>query len=414
MNVALFVGSFPTLTETWIIDEVAALLGRGDRVTIYADASDTREGVHPAVREHHMLDLVRARPTRHGGTARRLASAAALAVVNLPRHPIAMLGAVNPLKYGWRACSGDMVRAAAGSMDGARFDVVHAHSGDSAYLAAACKRWGLLRDPLLTTFHGPDLTFASWVKKNNGYDALIEQGDLFTVGSAFIKGVAVRNGLPEEKLRVLPMGIESAKFEFRERTMASERDVRVLSVARLAPVKGLEYGIRAFAKALKSVPRMRYAIAGDGPLRDDLPRLAAELGVADRMEFLGMLPHDRLAPVWNEADVFLMPGVTDADGQVEGQGVVLLEAQASGLPVIASRAGGMPENVIEGASALLVEPKDVDGLAEAMVALATHPQRWAAMGRAGREFVRREREQSIMHHRLFGMLADVARTGRRS
>jgi colanic acid/amylovoran biosynthesis glycosyltransferase len=147
--------------------------------------------------------------------------------------------------------------------------------------------------------------------------------------------------------------------------------------------KGLEIGVRAAMALHAANPKLRieYRVIGDGPLRADLTRLAEELGAASTVHFLGALPGDDVKRWMHESDIYLLPSL------MEQAGYVLLEAQAAGLPVVATRVGGVPEIVREGKSALLVEAGDVQGTIDALQWLVDHPNMWPGMGREGRSHV---------------------------
>lgn len=413
MRIALFVGGFPTLTETWLIDQVAGLVERGHEVTVIADPTGAGFGVHPAVAQHGLMRLVRHRPRRHEGWAKRILSTMGVAMMHMPRNPGAMIGALNVMRYGWRSASGDLVRLAVPMLARERFDLVHAHHGDIAYVAAIFKRWGLIRDPLLTSFHGPDLTDAVLIRRSSGYDELVRQGDRFTTGSAYMRDVASSMGFASERVEVLPQGIRPERFAFSERSIGAGGVVRMLSIARLAPVKGIEYAIRAMAILRDHVPKLEYVIVGDGPLRAQTEALIAELKLGDRARMMGLLTADKLAPVLADSHFLVMPGVKLEDGQVEGQGLVLLEAQACGMPVIATRAGGMPEMLQEGETGLLCEPRSPESLAAAIAGLIDRAGDWPRMGRAGRAMVEARFGVGQQLDRLIALYAEVARTGTR-
>ena len=141
----------------------------------------------------------------------------------------------------------------------------------------------------------------------------------------------------------------------------------VLFVGRLAEVKGVTYLI----EAMKQVDAI-LAIVGEGPLRQELERQAAPLG--DKIRFLGGKTHDELATIYASADVFVAPSVKAKDGGVEGFGLVFLEAMASGLPVVASRSGGIPDLVHDGENGLLVPPAEPQALAEAINRVLLNPE----------------------------------------
>jgi glycosyltransferase involved in cell wall biosynthesis len=139
----------------------------------------------------------------------------------------------------------------------------------------------------------------------------------------------------------------------------------LITVARLVEFKGLEFAIRAVAELKKRGRKARLSIAGDGPLRAELGSLASELGVADEVVFCGALPHDRIPEKMWASDLFLISSIVDSMGRTEGFGAVILEAMATGLPVVASAVGGITD-IVDGKNGLLVPEKDPTAIADAV------------------------------------------------
>ena len=147
----------------------------------------------------------------------------------------------------------------------------------------------------------------------------------------------------------------------------------LLWVGRLQPWKGVDVALHA----LQEIPRAHLMIVGDGETRADLERLAQELGLAERVRFLGALPRERLPSIYAAADLLLATSFAS-----ETFGIGLVEAQACGLPVVASRFGGFPEVIDEGRTGLLVPPRDPAALAAAVRSLIDDPERRRAMADA--------------------------------
>jgi colanic acid/amylovoran biosynthesis glycosyltransferase len=147
------------------------------------------------------------------------------------------------------------------------------------------------------------------------------------------------------------------------------------------------------------MPTARYDIAGDGPLRSALETVAASLGVGEHVKFHGALPGERVRELMDAAHLFVMTSV-NIEGDQEGQGLALQEAQAAGLPVIATRHGALPEGLVPDESGLLVPERDVAALLESLYELATHPERWPQMGRTGRRFVEQRYDARQLNQQL--------------
>src|SRR5262249_28593642 len=159
--------------------------------------------------------------------------------------------------------------------------------------AVAARRAGAFRAPIITTFHGFD---ANGLPRSFGpgyYRYLFRHGDLFTVGSDFMRRRILGCGAPAGRIVRLPMGVDPERFAFSNRSIPPDGRITVLTVARLAEVKGIEYVLHAIALIKSQYPKLQYVVAGDGPLRDSLSALTVKLGITDQVRFLGAVSRDR-------------------------------------------------------------------------------------------------------------------------
>jgi phosphatidyl-myo-inositol dimannoside synthase len=200
---------------------------------------------------------------------------------------------------------------------------------------------------------------------------------------------------PRAALEHLAPGVDTDRFEpdsvgraeLRARYGLGERPV-VVCVSRLVPRKGQDMLIQALPLIRQRVPGAALVIVGGGPYRDKLHRLAHGFGVAEHVIFTEGVPSEELPAHHAMADVFAMPCRTRGSGlDVEGLGIVYLEASASGVPVVAGRSGGAPESVRDGETGLVVDGWDVGAIAAAVGDLLADPARAAAMGATGRQWV---------------------------
>src|SRR5512135_396604 len=207
--------------------------------------------------------------------------------------------------------------------------------------------------------------------------------------SEFTRQQAVDLGVAPERTRVLYPGVDAKRFTPSSNGAGPARAPTLLSVSRLADMyKGHDTAIRSLALVRAKVPNARYVIAGGGPLRDYLARVADSLGVAAAVEFLGDVPDAALTDVYRSADVLLtLSRESGSGGGAEGFGIVCLEAAACGVPVVAGRSGGLPDAVEDGVTGILVDPTNIGAAADAIVSLLTDPGRARTMGEAGRKRV---------------------------
>jgi colanic acid/amylovoran biosynthesis glycosyltransferase len=183
----------------------------------------------------------------------------------------------------------------------------------------------------------------------------------------------------------------------------------VLTVGRLVEKKGHQYAIEAFARAHSAFPDAEYLIVGDGSLRRELEELSRSLGLGDSVRFLGAKRDRDVAALYSRATLFVLASVTAKDGDMEGQGLVLQEAQASGLPVISTLHNGIPDGVLDGVSGFLVPERDVGALADRMIELLGDAEERERMGRAGRAFVAGKYDAPILTRQLLELYERAAR-----
>jgi colanic acid/amylovoran biosynthesis glycosyltransferase len=383
MKIAFIVDTFPTISHTFIINQITGLLNKGHSVDIYAKKKGDSSVLHADVEKYNLLKSTHCFIRMPKNLFLRFLKGVICLVFNLHKAPLALLKSLNVFKYAKQVLSLRMLYAALSWLDKPEYDIVHCHFGMMGIWAARLKELGMIRCPFVTTFHGTDAIVLPKMYGNDYYKTLFESGDLFTVSSRFMREQIRSLGAPEERVVRLPVGIYVERFSFRERKFAFGEKLNILTVARLVPFKGVEYSIRAVAEVAKKYQDLRYLIIGSGPLKEELENLAVSLGVSKNVEFLGSLSAEEIMKYVAQAHIFLLAGIVAADGSCEAQGLVLLEAQAAGIPVVSTQVGGIPESVLDGKSGFLVPQRDVDALAEKLCYLIEHPEIWAQMGRAG-------------------------------
>lgn len=305
-------------------------------------------------------------------------------------------------QIGWQMISRDP-RPYSGLLRGIRPVLIHAHFGiDGVYALPLARRLGI---PLVTTFHGFDATLSTaallcspaWANFPLFRKRLARQGDLFLCSSSFIRDRVLAMGFPEARTHVHYTGVDPATIMPRDR---SEETPTILHVARLVEMKGTRYLIQAFKRLQSRHPDARLVIIGDGPLRPSLSRLVQTLDLDDRVRFLGALPFNQTIQWMRRAAMLVLPSILTSSGRVEGLGMVLLEAAATGIPVVGSHVGGIPEAVIDGETGFLVPPKDPEALSRRMSDLLDEPPLRHRMGIRARAFVEQNFDASRQNEKL--------------
>lgn len=396
--------TYPALSQTFVADEVEALRAEGFEVETW--------GISPTEEEALVTDRYR----REGGQTRalRALSTGALARAHARAFRTTPAGYVRAARRalsdrapGLRALvlgAGTFVTGIGlwDQLDRRGIRHVHVHfAGSPTHVAAFVSEFGNLArrdDPPWSwsvSLHGP-VEFAD-LSANHVRERV--RSALFVLAISDFGRSQILTMLPHEqwdKVRVLRCGIDLSKFDAAE-PARTDGPLRILYVGRLVALKGQPILLEAFAALRRRGIDATLTLVGGGDERDDLERLAERLGVADRVTFTGGLGHDRVREQMAAADVFCLPSFA------EGLPVVLMEAMASGLPVVATRIAGVSELVEDGVEGVVVRPGRVDELEQALVRFAEDREFRRRAGAAGRSKVEREHDIRRIGEQLAGI-----------
>ena len=258
------------------------------------------------------------------------------------------------------------------------YDIVHTHISKAGILGRLAARRA--RVPVVVhSYHGladeiGKTSFKSEVFRRCERRAALSSDALVTVSRSVARQWQDMQVGVKGQYRVVSNGIDTAHYAAAE-ILDLPGEPRLVVVASMTPEKGLDVLLRAMSFIVAEFPSVCLYVVGDGPLRKPLEALACELGLEQRIHFVGIQPDVR--PYLGSCDLALLPSLS------EGMGLAAVEAMAVGRAVVGSHTGGIPEVVVEGETGLLVPPGDVQGLASAVAVLLRNPTRRLAMGRAG-------------------------------
>jgi len=262
-------------------------------------------------------------------------------------------------------------------------DVVLAEYGDvGVQVLDACTR---LQLPLVVHFHGYDATKSAILERHReSYGRMFSVAARVIVVSRQMEADLRAFGCPADKICYNPYGVDAKTFGGASPHLAPPH---FLAVGRLIEKKAPLATLAAFGRLLETVPMARLRMIGDGPLRAACEEMIWQLKLQPSVELLGFQGPEVIAAEMRRARAFVQHSVHARSGDAEGTPVAIIEAGASGLPVIATRHAGIPDVVIEGETGILVDEGDVSGMAAAMIALAQDPERARALGEAGQRRV---------------------------
>ena len=355
MRLAYVVSRFPHASETFIVRELAALEAvRGEPIDLLSLFPPVDTTVHPSA-------------ARFAATRPGLRAAVGATGWWLARRPLRLLSSIGVVVRGHLRSPGTLARAlvtvpiAAAHARTVRergVEHVHAHYATWPALAAwVCRR--LAGTPYSITAHAHDIFVDQSMLSRKLADAS------FTVTiSEYNRRFLSAYGDPE-RIEVVHAGIDPAAHEFRPRAVPAEGPVRALCVASLQEYKGHAVLLDALAGA-PALERVELDLVGAGALRAELERRAGELGLSARVRFMGSAPEETVRELLGGADLLVLPSVVARNGQMEGLPVVLMEALASGVPVVATRLSGVPELIDHDRTGLLAAPGDPADLRDAL------------------------------------------------
>ncbi len=403
--VAYMMSRFPKLTETFILDELVAVDRQGLRVELFPLLREREDVVHPeaapwVARAHYLPFLSLAILRSNVGL--------------LVRHPRRYLGT-------WAA----MVRGTAGSLNfllggiGIFPKVVHA-SRQMTDLGVAHVHCHFATHPALAGFlihrlagipysftaHGSDLH----VDKTMLPRKVAEAAFVVTISRSNAAVITEACGHPVDDLVVIHCGIDGGVFRPTERPTGPP--LRITCIGTLHEVKGQRYLIDATAELVRRGVDVQVAFVGDGPDRGRLEQQVADLGLGDRVAFLGQRTRAQVIERLAVSDVLVAPSVPTAGGKREGLPVVLIEALAAGVPVVASHLSGIPELVETDVTGITVPPGDSVAIADALERLAHDPALRARLAEAGRARVAAEFDLDTNARRLIALFRGAAPNGR--
>lgn len=409
MKVAFFVWSFPVASETFVINAARAVVEHGAALDIYS-LNETKPDAalaHPALKRADLL-------SRHSsaapppGALSRIVGAPAAFVRACRSHGVGPVLRITPPFSLHRSAIGLRALHAAAAIGARGHDILHCQFASIAPDVLLLRRAGILQGKLVVHVRGADVSRQSKASRLRRYGPVFAEADAVIANSRHFAAMAVAVGCPPEKITVIPSATDLSAFPYRPPAPASGRRARLLSVGRLVEKKGIRHALDALATLLAAGRDVEMAIIGDGPLRGALEAQAAALGVAERVTFLGVLSSDAVQKALAAADIFIASSVTAADGDQDAATNTVKEAMATGVPVVASDHGGMPEMIVEGVTGLLTPEGDQRAIADAVVRLLDTPGLPGALAEAALAKVTAEASREALDGRLLGLYAQIA------
>ena len=403
MKVGFFLLKFPLSSETFVLNQITAFIDMGFEVEIVALQKGDTQNTHAAWTKYNLAARTRWLQDEPTGKVAKLRHRASQTLRGIHRKNTWQ--ALNLKRYG--AESRNLILSAICGLVATPFhaDVFIAHFGPAGVTAAKLRELGVIRGKIATIFHGIDISSREVLNHYTPeYQQLFRRGDLMLPISDLWAGRLQKMGCPREKIAVSRMGVDMTRFSPRP-VKAPATPLEIISVARLTEKKGLHVAIEACRQLKEQGVAFRYRILGIGPWERRLRTLIEQYQLEDVVEMPGFKPSHEVKAMLDNADVFLLPSVTGADGDMEGIPVALMEAMAVGIPVVSTLHSGIPELVEADKSGWLVPENDARALAQRLAAFSQlDTDELAPVIKRAREKVEHDFNQQVINRELASLL----------
>ena len=387
LSVAVIVPIFPNIVQTYVLSQIVALKNSDINTVIVAGKRGKYKKLPPAISEYNILDDTIYISTEYNNVLKE--------ILSLPLQNKLYIKALKTIiksrswqKYGIKYFIKVLIRS---KIFTNTFNIIHSHSLFTSYDYLFLKEHFSI--PIVTTYHGMVPEGVKQLDKDK-QKMLFEKGDLFIVNTEFSKQQLIELGCLQEKIKIIPQGINLKEFPFFKRSIDRGGKINLLTVGRLSIEKGHDTAIKAIAKVAKIYPMLEYNIVGDGPEKNNLAKLISDYRLEGIVKLRGVKVGKELLQYYSNAHIFVLPSNT------ETQGVVLQEAQASGIPIIASRVGGIPEVIIENNTGLLYEAQNHNNLADMIQLLVHNPILYQEICIASRKDIEKKFDISVVCNKL--------------
>lgn len=376
--------SFPTFSETFIVSNIKETIDAGFKVKIIVDTvnSKTNTSQPDLLTKYGLLDKVSKFEQPRGKTSRKIKAIGAL---------------LNPLMLSYfikyylikGKLSLDYVFILQFYWEYRHAAAYHVHFATAIHPLFELKEIGFLKSKIVVTFHGYDehslpsgLPLKNLIQKFNKYVSHI------TANTQYLKNKLVAKGFDSNKIRIIPIGIDTNFFEKQIDKIVINKPFKILTVGRFVEFKGQSYGIKAVKLLKDKGCKIAYSLVGYGEELNNLKQLVSKLNLEDTVIFYGSQNQDDIKALLKEQHLFLMTSTSDKTERCETFGVVSLEAQAMGVPVVGFKSGGFPETLIEGKTGITVEDKNYIEMANAIELLIKDNEKRHSMSMAAKKHIK--------------------------
>jgi colanic acid/amylovoran biosynthesis glycosyltransferase len=414
-KIAFFLNEFPTLTETFILNQIVFLISQGIEVHIISLHKGNFDKLHSQYLGFGLEKKVTFIASLPESPYQRLKEVIFfLKKEGLKKNLFVLFKFLNPFEFGMSGLKLSYFLYYTRMFFVKDFDLIHVHFGNlGVFLERIISKNLLGKVPYLVSFHGYDLVPNQKDKNRKRYSKMLLSSKLFTVNSNYTRSLLEEvDSTINDRIKLLPESLDTSLFDFSNETTTNEEKsiFRLVYVGRLVGWKGADTAIDIVEnlRAKYGLNNIELTIIGKGPLQSELEKKVIQKGLTDCVKLLGGQDQSTIKSILGQSDLFLYTGRKDLiTERAENQGLVLMEAQAMGLPVVAFDVGGISEGIINGDTGVLVPSEDIEAFSNSVFSLFMDKPKRLSMGIAARQFVKKRFDQKVLGNQLLEIYQEV-------
>ena len=402
LKILFLVPSFPSVSETFIVNQIVDLIDRGHQVTIFSGAKNNVL-IHPKIIEYKLLEKTIFQVVKVNPFFRILLFFKTILFVK-NKYRFQLLKSINFFKYKKEAITLSRffsISWIAKTNDD--FDIVHAHFGFMSDYFFNGKESGFFNSAKLTvTFHGYDIDLCDININKTRYRKLIDSNVLITVNTPYLMNIVHQTLGKKINCHILPVGLDTTYYK-NEIINKSNDKIYIVFCGRLIKFKGID-NLPIIANEIisnRKYKKVLFNVIGGGyeENRKELIKNINSYGLDNYFKLYGFLSQNDSIKIMSSSHIFILPGIYE-NQRAETQGLVIQEAQSLGLPVVVTNAGGMKYGVLDEVSGFVVENQDINKFCDKIEALINNEDLRIKMGNAGREFIVKNYDSKVLGYKL--------------
>jgi colanic acid/amylovoran biosynthesis glycosyltransferase len=403
-KILVIVTVFPSVTETFILNQITDLIDRGFEVTIFSYVEPKNKVVHQLYIDYQLDKQTVTHFKNHSSKLKVFLKAFNFFRKHLKRIDFSkLILLLNPLKIKTSISILKKYYDLPILLFKDNFDVVHCHFGFNGKKVADVYELGICVYPkAILSFHGSDLTPSKLEMYKKLYQGVFKYFQGFTVNSIYLKDILTQINQSVQNVHLIPEGFKKAYLEQFAKVQKDNSAFQIVFCGRLINWKGPDRALRILKKMIDSGrENCILHLIGDGEMKEELLALSKSLQIEKQVVFYGAIPQEKVFQTMAKSTVFLLPGISELNTErSEAQGLVLQEAQFFKLPVITSDVGGIKYGIIPNETGFLMEENTENEFVEKLNMLYDKPELIKSMGEKGHEFVMMNFESSIIGKKL--------------